>query len=230
MKKTLITLLSLAGVAMAGVEGDWTGTISWAANENPIFTWNESAAMNAPVSVEQLTSSVGYFDPTEKTGYNIPVGTYTPNTNVGEGNPWSLTLTINNTTADTLYISYINLEAFTFSGGALWQQNGRTVTLTLNSKDEVVGTADFTVAGNQGGTSSTLTNVFINTAGANLKLGANESVTLSVTASCAAASATYGTYVGMKGMTVGTSYIPEPATATLSLLALAGLAARRRRK
>ena len=29
---------------------------------------------------------------------------------------------------------------------------------------------------------------------------------------------------------IGVSYIPEPATATLSLLALAGLAARRRRK
>ncbi len=46
----------------------------------------------------------------------------------------------------------------------------------------------------------------------------------------------YGKYYGEAGGTVGTAgsynpnYIPEPTTATLSLLALAGLAARRRRK
>ena len=40
----------------------------------------------------------------------------------------------------------------------------------------------------------------------------------------------YGSYVGEGNGMYKVEYIPEPATATLSLLALAGLAARRRRK
>ena len=40
----------------------------------------------------------------------------------------------------------------------------------------------------------------------------------------------YNAYVGEGNGTYRVEYIPEPATATLSLLALAGLAARRRRK
>ncbi len=70
-------------------------------------------------------------------------------------------------------------------------------------------------------------------------LAAGESISFDVTAANSTLfSCTRGTYAGIKQLTFNGSVasastgdaIPEPATATLSLLALAGLAARRRRK
>ena len=65
--------------------------------------------------------------------------------------------------------------------------------------------------------------------GGEVSLAAGESVDISITMS----SSQYtndGTYVGLSGLGLTYQVTPEPTTATLSLLALAGLCARRRRK
>ena len=239
MKKTLITFLALAGVASASIEGNWDSTISRDGSSLSFTNLPE----NSPITLSFVSSSItGYKSPNLTHDEQNLSTTYTPDTNVGTGNPWSLTFTITNSTEnETFYLTHFCLDTFTFTGGGKWQNNDRTINLTLRAGENVIGTGVYRTDSNNNGIyseningdgnkSDTTQSVFIYTGGSNLQLEANESITLTLTATNPFASGTCGTYVGMSGVTVRTEYVPEPATATLSLLALCGLAARRRRK
>ena len=236
MKKTLITFLALAGVAAAAVEGSWNGTINRTETTQLALNLPEGA----PITLSNISSSItSYKELTGSTGSGANLAnSYSPETNVGTGNNWTLTFTItNDVNGEALYLTQFYFDTFTFTSAGAWQANERTVTLTLAAGENVIATGEYQTDFNGNGTFNetaqnnrdTSQTVFIDTGAAGLKLEAGESITLSLTASCALASSNYGTYVGLTGATVRTEYIPEPATATLSLLALCGLAARRRR-
>ena len=233
MKTTLITFLALAGVATASIEGNWDSSIS---REGTSLSFT-NLPENSPITLSNVSSNItGYKAPNlTHDGQNLST-TYTPDTNVGTGTPWVLTFTItNNTEGETFYLTHFTFDTFTFNSGGGWQANGRKVTLTLSTDGGgalgtgIYDTTSWNGAGGETGTAQnngdTSKNVLIYTGGANLKLEAGESLTLNLKASSSAA-----TFAGMSGVTVRTEYVPEPDTATLSLLALCGLAARRRRK
>ena len=83
-----------------------------------------------------------------------------------------------------------------------------------------------------GGEDVTLASLYqtttVNTTGS-YTLGANSTVTVTIDAA-KAPNETDGFYVALQGGSISYQVTPEPTTATLSLLALAGLCARRRRK
>lgn len=233
MKKTLITFLALAGLATASIEGNWNGTIS---REESSLSFS-NLPENSPITLSIVSSNISNYKSPSLThdGQDLST-TYTPDTNVGTSTPWVLTFTIKNNTEDeTFYLTHFTFDTFTFNGDGGWQANGRKVTLALSiDGGGAIGTGIYDttswngVSGETGtaqNSGDTSQDVLIYTGGANLKLNAGESLTFNLEASSSAA-----TYAGMSNVTVRTEYIPEPATATLSLLALCGLAARRRRK
>ena len=219
MKKTLITLLALAGVAVAGVDGDWAGNFSWGADTDLALTLTD-----APISISEMTSDKAY----KATNSGAYVGTYTPNVNIGENpaNSWTLNFTVTNTSTELLDIRAITLGTFLFNGGGNPQNAdtfARPVQFSLSLGDTVLSTVVSPLAGNNWDAATV-----IDLGAKYVTLDAGQAATLKLTAQSAQTTTVYGTFVGVKNATF--SIIPEPTTATLSLLALAGLAARRRRK
>ena len=225
MKKTLITLLSLAGVAVAGVDGDWAGNFSWGAGETTLaFTFDESA----PITLSNLSSTAGYKSVADQPN------TYTPDANVGTGTPWTLSFELTNNSSEALDVRAITLNLFLFNGGGGLQDpndgKDRTVIFSLAPADSETTYFEHTFGfvgqcDNYNGESKN-GHITLDLGENYVALQAGQSIVLEMTASKGGNNG--GTYVGLKGATF--SIIPEPATATLSLLALCGLAARRRRK
>ena len=224
MKKTLIALMALAGIANAN---EYSGTFSWAANTNPVFTLSDEVVEEA-LTLTNITCNKTYK------ATNVNSGTLTPNQNVGEaaGNSWTLTFNVNNTTSQDIVLTGITLDAFLFNGGGNSQNAdtyARPVSFTLTNGTDTVATTTVAYA-----PTAAYQNDWENDAvfsfGEGVTLAANSTATYTLTVSNAQTATAYGTFVGLKGATFTTAAIPEPTTATLSLLALAGLAARRRRK
>lgn len=229
--------MALAGVAVA--------------SETPItltttFTKDIAATIS---SVDFAVSGVGL---TGDTTQNLTGGTFMqeylrPNTNVDSQNTtWTLTFSLTNNTGSGFVIDTIAINAFSFTGDGAAQNNNRNFLFTVNAGGTTIASEKnlYIVGSDQGGNSTgTLT---LNLADS-LTIASGESMEFSVTVnqgtqvSQANGGGTgRGSFVGMSGMsfsgeivapvTPDTPAVPEPATATLSLLALAGLAARRRRK
>lgn len=222
MKKTLITLMALGSVALAGVDGDWTGTFSWGADAPLTFTFTDEngAALNSPLSIT-LTPDKDY-----KVA-NAHVGVYSPDTNVGSGNPWALTWTLTNVSNEALDITGMSVDVILYDSNGNQQPDQTTRALTLTLTGGIEGAVSF-ISWN--GVEKTYTLDFSKDS---YYLEAGKSLTMTLTAAkdeSYSDTAEYmkGTYVGLTGATF--TLIPEPATATLSLLALCGLAARRRRR
>ena len=211
--------MALASVAAAD---DYTGAFSWSANTDLTFSFDETS-----LTMTDITCNYGYK------GTNVNPGTLTPNQNIGNGagNSWTLTFTLNNTTAADIVLSSITLDTFLFNGGGNAQSAdtyARPVAYTLTSGADTVATTTVACA-NSG---QNWEDNAVLSLGEGVTLAAGSSATYTLTVSNAQTGTTYGTFVGIKGATITgeTPAIPEPTTATLSLLALAGLAARRRRK
>ena len=216
--------MALAGVAAAD---DYTGTFAWAANTNPVFTLSDEV-VNEVLTLTNITCDKEYKST------NVNPGTLTPNQNIGNalGNTWTLTFTLNNTTSQDVVLTGITLDAFLFNGGGNSQNADdfdRPVSFTLTNGTDTVATTTVAyapTASNQNDWEDDAVFSF----GEGVTLAANSTATYTLTVSNAQTNTAYGTFVGLKGATFTTAAIPEPTTATLSLLALAGLAARRRRK
>ena len=229
MKKTIITLMALAGVAAAG---DYSGQ----------FAWSSSEGYSLDFGGEELTMTNIVSTQGQKDINSISLGTapdnitvdetsaYTPNINIGTAaGTWTLTFTLNNQTDQDIIIDTLDFDVFFFNGGGNRQENDnkdRTVSFTLALVDgtgtTTIGTVTSPgyVVGQYWNASLDITENYV--------LSAEGSVTFALTAADANNETTNGTFVGVSRM--GLTTIPEPATATLSLLALAGLAVRRRRK
>jgi len=236
MKRTLITLLSLAGVAMAGVDGDWTATFT-TTDQSKDQTWDD---YSAAFPSGPLTLKITGWTMENTAAPNMANGTYTqaapggasvdsirPNANVGNGATYTLNFTLTNTnTVEAIDVTGISFAVFTYdASGNFHDKATRPITLALDGG--LVGTQDVSMVSPAYATNNALVD---NTTEVSITLnqpvyvaaGGQLEFTLKVSEKDS-----NGTFVGLKGATF--SIIPEPATATLSLLALCGLAARRRR-
>ncbi len=176
----------------------------------------------------------------------------TPNHNIGNatGKSWTLTFTLTNNGTEAITINSVDLGMVgTKSNGTQAQgtngglnnsgtSNGTSWNATnegwidataTNNKPITISLDDSSLVYNLASTS--LTDVSTGTYDVDWTIEAGSSLTFTVTAANTPIY-TSGCFAGIKSITFNstTAAIPEPATATLSLLALAGLAARRRRK
>ena len=221
MKKTLIALMALAGVAAAE-----TLTFEVVRNQNAVtFEFDEAAAQ------EILTLT--YTDWTYNGGGGNNVGSWQSPSNTAYENSfspdaqlrgnttdsWTMNFTVTNNTEEEITLTQFTFDAYGINGGGSDKNATIPVTLTLAGITTNIS-LDF------GGRTTTGT---LDLAGDNaITIGANETVSLALTMT---ASNGFNTYSGITaGSVTYTLPVPEPTTATLSLLALAGLAARRRRK
>ena len=235
MKKTLITLLALAGVAAADsvlLESKLTNNGVSSSVMDAIYGKTKNDAVTASgLKVDKFAET--------KKDFTFSVSDLLTNATLGEDELYS----INAITFASRYETVTNWNStYAFTGTATVKINdvvvGTSTTLTLNPVANGNGT-DYNIG--------TFTFGFDNA----FLLDGTETVTISLTASDkkfgVAAVANNGTVTAtditdMVTSSSGDKYkavvqlsgsvvtIPEPATATLSLLALAGLAARRRRK
>ncbi len=156
-------------------------------------------------------------------------GSLTPEADVGSGNSWSMSFSIVNYSAEKLTLGGMTLDAFAYGadGAALGSDAlPREVAFTLTGAAEVGGvTHAFTNQGAEMPVYNWDSNPTL-TFTSPLVIEAGDDALFELTIS--EANAPTGSFIGLSGITLHT--IPEPATATLSLLALCGLAACRRRK
>ena len=165
----------------------------------------------------------------------LDAAVFSPSSNVGDGHPWTAVFNFNNVDKALTSLNSITLDVVIFQGGGDYHPNSTTwtgdivFTTTISSSDSVTlvsYTATLTPGSGKGN------GVFEVT----LAPAASEDVidltdvssfnmTLALTESLNG-----GAYVGLQGMELTGQLAPEPTTATLSLLTLCGLAARRRRK
>lgn len=222
MKKTLITLMALAGVAAADT---LTFDINRTGND-VTFEFDEAAAQ------EILT--ITYTDWTYSGAGNNNVGSWQSPSNAAYQNSfspdaqlrgnttdsWTMNFTVTNNTEEEISLTQFTFDTYGINGGGSDKNATIPVTLTLAGITTNIS-LDF------GGRTTTGTLDF--TGDNAITIGANQTATLALTM---AATNGFNTYSGITAgsVTYTTPVIPEPTTATLSLLALAGLAARRRRK
>lgn len=231
MKKTLIALMALAGAASAAVQIDYEATWNFNAaalpSEGTVSTITLSPVVN--VSTENVTATI-----TTSTGALAGgTTTYSISTDAGHNMPTLAELN-NNVAATTEQATLDN-----YIGSYIKGNKGATLTLTINNLEaggrynvSLVSGVTFEGAGSWANLS--LTNPVVSRTTYSMvpakALGAWEfygveadnngaiTFTISNTASHSPA---------FNALSLAKA--PEPATATLSLLALAGLAARRRR-
>ncbi len=230
MKKTIIALLALAGVAAA----DYTGSFSWGAGEGAAFTFSDAESI-ALILEGGSSVTAGY-----KTADSYP-NTFTPDVNVGgagdntDGTPWTLDFAIVNYSGSALTINAITFDAFAFNGQGAAQSGDfktRDIVFALTGAAEVSVVHSFTNIDADPDVKNWDTNPTL-TFDAPIVIGSEEGSSAHFTLKVSELNtASNGCFIGLTGATLvtPTAAVPEPTTATLSLLALAGLAARRRRR
>ena len=232
MKKTIITLLAICGVAGAApLTLPGTDDFTWIAGSNAsgIGTGSSAAIIQnlaAAITADNIgnTDLTGWFG---GTGQAYAQNNYPTDIAITATNSFTF---VSSSTLDGEYVALgVSLEetasaiTLTFSndkkaGYSLWSYDATTSTAT-----ELIATTGLTTAGTVEATYNTAdvnpSTLFVVWT-ANPSTGAESNGTL-VTISDIALNYTAAPV---------TPSIPEPTTATLSLLALAGLAARRRRR
>ena len=220
MKKTLITLLSLAGVAMA---------------ETCDLTI-ESRAITLSDEMLELTldsisgASSGTYSPTDVTGatgfspkiqFVQGAATETGQAEANAACYWLLTFTIENKSSSAITIDGLTLGMSTTTATGGTHSGIKQVTNTLTFANDEEFSADWDLAPSD---TQTIQSSYV------LAANSEESFTLKVQRTEANRNLALTGYATITSGSLSYSVIPEPTTATLSLLALAGLAARRRRR
>lgn len=237
MKKTFITLLAMAGLAMGAQEPITIGNANNTASTTSDF-FSSVAAESANISGSASFTSTAYTQ-----------SFFSVATNVGNGGGYDYVLTF--TLAKDADLFGVNVDFMLYNAGGKAQPVNRTlsydITLTstvegssplLNLEDQTITTTTGATAGDAVYTDAAYTEngafaeqtkagVASFTLPENTFLQAGVEYQLTI-ANIAKADTGAGTFVGIGNIKM--DIIPEPATATLSLLALCGLAARRRRK
>lgn len=236
MKKTIVTLLALSGVTLAteftadtasgilyrNTEGDFVTTAGVEYDSTThVLTFDDTFAIESEnnrilytLGIVVDMSKVGTLTSNSKvvttgTGTAMGIGMTTEGkvATVWDNNvPWN-----NNTTSAITSTELVTLVHSTSGSGSTYMIEGQQFS------GDNVGWSWYNLKGSQGGLNSFVIN------------GALESAIVAV--GVWKTSATYGgDAVELAAISNTLKTIPEPATATLSLLALAGLAARRRRR
>jgi len=233
MKKTIIALMTLAGIAVA------TETDTTPITLSATFTSDITAVCPEGVSYDVTIQGLSVEN---KSGGNYMVDYLRPNLNMNTGDSWTLSFSLENKTNGTITLNSVNFDSFIFNGSGVQHENDtqtRQAQFTLTDvSSNVLGTTDVTFclpnSAPEGETSNAIWNTDQDaniTLSSAVELAAGESIQFKLTVGKGDL-VNPGAYVGLKGVTFTgeTTLVPEPTTATLSLLALAGLAARRRRK
>ncbi len=245
MKKTFATILAIATLATAATAetlGTSTFTLSGSALTNVTISNSNELLELSLTGMSGTATNLRYAASNNDLKQLI-----TPNTNVCSGttNSWTLNFTLTNNGTEDISISSLTLGIVGVTGangpqtaaqgygtGNVPEENwvnadtwNKPAQLTLASGSES-STRTFNVA------TRYLTVAAEGDIETNWTIAAGESLNFTLTATNHP-EFTGGAFVGLKSIgfnTTATDTIPEPTTATLSLLALAGLAARRRRK
>ena len=212
MKKTIIALLALGSMAMATQTEDLTVTSTTIGLDTEALTLTLTGidgASTGTIDTDAFTGAEG-FSPKIQFVQGANDGCY-----------WDLSLTITNKTENTITLTGMTLDMFSTTGSGGNHAAGiqdTEVTLTLG--DVQFGSGVAVLGANSASDTATITGTY------ELAAGATEEISLRVQRTKAGA---YTGFASISGGTLSYAVVPEPATATLSLLALAGLAARRRR-
>lgn len=228
MKRFLFTaIFCLSGFLTTNANADSLGTITFS-EHGSAHQWT------APDSNFQL-SDTWTLDKAIKTTTPPTADILAPNANVGDGNAWTLDFTLINQTGVSQAIAGLSFEAVTFNNAGAAQPNPRNVTFTLSYQIDGGEMINWGALSNDitGGNWQNATSVYNFTMpdSSPLLLTDGQSITFHVTPSCAQGGPGkgYGTFVGLKSIGVeGGQLVPEPATASLGLLALSTLLLRRR--
>ena len=251
MKKTIIALVALAGVASAGsvLTADFTtgsqpdgwDTTNLKNNHTPHFTWNGNGAINnGNWTVVSLSTAVNLTS--DKT-YTIKFDTYSngnENQNVFYLSSDTYSLAIGNSYNSNNYVSIGQMDTAAQGVRISFQKADGATQIT-----DLLDTSTANDVSVHTNLSYTLT-LSAGTLAVSVVDGANPSKTWATSVDIAdsfnftslgwAVDGSSGA-TGIQNISIttpdipsGEGTIPEPTTATLSLLALAGLAARRRRK
>ena len=222
MKKTIIALMALAGVVCAG---EYTGKFDWEAKNTPSFTLNAGVQPDIELLITGMNindSAVNFTTAAPKTN-SVYAGTLTPDVNIGNGGNYDFSFSITNKTEEALTIFAITFDTFAYNNGGAAQSADflkREITFTLTGDASAEIVHSFTNIDAETDVYNWDTNPTLYFDSIEIAAGATANFNLAVEKSDSV-----GCFIGISGATV----IPEPTTATLSLLALAGLAARRRR-
>ncbi len=231
MKKTIALLCAMAAAVAQADTTPYTLTTTITGTENQQDRFLVTNGVQGTTAIESETSILLVGNVAWNPSY------YIPNANVGNADTWTATLSYTLPSDVTSFtLSSIDISGVACNGnGAMQSGDGNTrgvnytVTVISDGARTEVGTASWQgvlrddAEGQHKFTASTITleNALELTGDFQLEITATEN------------GASSGCYFGLSGLSLtGTApvAIPEPATATLSLLALAGLAARRRRK
>ena len=206
------------------VAEDWSYTFTEASAANPIPT----SSINIPDAPLTLTLS-DFFSSYLGSG-SLYAGTLRPNVNVGNGGTWTIKFTVTNRSDEAVTIDAITLDAYALKSSGVAQSTDnykRDINFTVTGDIEAAVVHSF---GNPDPGNEVYgwdTNPVI-TLATPVEIGAGKDLSFTLKVS---ENVSEGCYIGLSGATISTiPAVPEPATATLSLLALAGLCARRRRK
>ena len=236
--RNLITAAALlaAGTALANA-AVVTDVLSTTFTGATTTTVDSASAVNEPS--DAATTTITSLTTTGDTGVTttgavVAITTYiTPDTNVGSGGTWTLTLSYA-IGSDSLTISGVTLDTILYSANGVVQSstNKRYFDLTLtitDSSNSVVATYAVTDALIQSsGYAATTTAVDLS--GSEVTLDAGSTYTVTLTASQGSSNNSSGCYIGLAGITY-TYAVPEPSAFGMlaGVGALALVAARRRR-
>ena len=196
LPKSLLGVLFAGLMASAAQATEYRGSFSEASAQSPLpdFTFEPGAP---------LTLTVDTCDKSYKGGGGALAGTLRPDSNVGNGYPWTSTFTLTNTGSGDICIGSIELDAYAFN--SLGNLHGgddahlRVVEFTLTMEDETAGSANhiFSGPGGKGVQSPCLVEF-----SSPLVISAGSSVTLDLAVQ--KAEGCVGTFVGLSGMAVTT--------------------------
>ncbi len=241
MKKTLIALLALSGVACGA-----TLQVTFDnCNQSTVSGVNVNISDDAVTGdLNSIKTVTGNTDVTLQTANaaGTDATIITPNTNVGNGSPWVAEFTFTDVNEALTSLDSINLDFVLFDSSGAYQTNQAswsgsltfTATITNSATSEELGTFTYTLTAANDDNAATDkiygigSDVFDRTLeGSSIDLTGVSSINLKLETS---ETLSAGTFVGVKSMGLtGNAVVPEPATASLSLLGLAALMIRRRR-
>lgn len=235
---------ALAASTAAAADITLTTTFGNAAQTDPTAvtltnTWSEGANLpEVSGSITGLTNSNGNVNLQTSGAAGTNASVLTPNSNVGNGSPWALTMNYSSRSAAIEpEIASITLSVVLFNGKGEYQTEGATWTdpnhsnnpgyidfsANLTSGDITLGTCTGRLIMEHGQREVPFSVTLTPTSPVSLDDKTDFTVSLELTPALSA-----GTFVGLNSISY--TLVPEPTTALLTLPALGALLLRRRRR